>query len=542
MRKFVSWVLQQPFYLWLLGVFPILHLYSVNIGLVIDHEVATSLVGMLAVTAIAFVLTNSLVHDRHITALMLAIASICFSFSGHIYIMVFMPGSLFVWTLLIMTAAGFLIAITYRIGAGKSCVHVTRTLNLISMALLISPTIAVVSGHIYMSSFAQISASNDISPVARHRSRKVNDSPTRPDIYYIIPDSYPSDDWLQEAMNYDNSAFTNALLDRGFVIAEDAQSNYGATLTSLASVLNMQYYDKNPSQINDLDYLRLAIAESEVARQLQKLGYTYLHLLSGLLLPSSIADLNRDYAPAGPIDIEVDQSNFSAATLFHQQAGIRRLLDRGSLYKQSFISLYVDTTWLRVVKSQLDKLFHTDEFMPYHVYAGERFLATVDDVESFASLPEATFAIVHLLKPHFPVVFNESGDTIPALIQPNPQQYFEELRFVNSRFLQLFDTILENSPNPPVVIFQADHGSTYGYPNRADKRYIHFDTYAAYYLPDGYALDFPRPYTLINSFPLILNEVFATDYELQEDRLMELLRRYRAPFEQRDVTDEFLHQ
>ena len=58
------------------------------------------------------------------------------------------------------------------------------------------------------------------------------------------------------------------------------------------------------------------------------------------------------------------------------------------------------TTLLRVVKSQLDKLFHTDEFMPYHVYAGERFLATVDDVESFASLPEATFAIVHLLKPH----------------------------------------------------------------------------------------------------------------------------------------------
>ena len=37
-------------------------------------------------------------------------------------------------------------------------------------------------------------------------------------------------------------------------------------------------------------------------------------------------------------------------------------------------------------------------------------------------------------------------------------------------------------------------------------------------------------YTLINSFPLILNEVFATDYELQEDRLMELLRRYRERF------------
>ena len=343
MRKFVSWVLQQPFYLWLLGVFPILHLYSVNISLVIDHEVATSLVGMLAVTAIAFVLTNSLVHDRHITALMLAIASICFSFSGHIYIMVFMPGSLFVWTLLIMTAAGFLIAITYRIGAGKSCVHVTRTLNLISMALLISPTIAVVSGHIYMSSFAQISASNDISPVARHRSRKVNDSPTRPDIYYIIPDSYPSDTWLQEAMGYDNSAFTQALRDRGFTVVSHARSNYGATFTSLASILNMRYYARNTSPIHDLDFLRLSIAESEVAQRIQEYGYTYLHLLSGLLLPSSIADVNRDYAPAGPIDIEVDQVKFfcSHPILYHAEAGIRRLFKTADLlYKQSFISLY----------------------------------------------------------------------------------------------------------------------------------------------------------------------------------------------------------
>ena len=540
MRKCVSWVLQQPFYLWLLGVFPILHLYSVNIGLVIDHEVATSLVGMLAVTAIAFVLTNSLVHDRHITALMLAIASICFSFSGHIYIMVFMPKSLFIWTLMVAIVAILIIVTVYRKGSGKFLILITAPINLILVALLVSPSYAIVAGNVYASSFAQFASGNDSSFAAAEESPKVSDSASRPDIYYIIPDSYPSDDWLQEAMNYDNSEFSNALLDRGFVIAEDAQSNYGATLTSLASVLNMQYYDDNPSQINDLDYLRLAIAESEVAVQLQQIGYTYLYLLSGLLLPSSIADLNRDYAPAGPIDIEVDQSNFSAATLFHQQAGIRRLLDRGSLYKQSFISLYVDTTWLRVVKSQLDKLFHTDEFMPYHVYAGERFLATVDDVESFASMPEATFAIVHLLKPHAPIVFNERGEIIPAIEGSSPREHLAEFEFVNSRFLQMIDTILENSQNPPIIIFQADHGSTFGYHRSDDKRFVLFDIYAAFYLPDNYDVEFPEPFTAINSFPLILNEVFATDFALQDNRLIEILRGYDAPFMQRDVTDEFL--
>ena len=78
-------------------------------------------------------------------------------------------------------------------------------------------------------------------------------------------------------------------------------------------------------------------------------------------------------------------------------------------------------------------------------------------------------------------------------------------------------------------MFQADHGSTFGYPNTAVKRYIHFDTYAAYLLPDEFSLE-PQPYTLINSFPLILNEVFDLDLGLRDDHLMELLRRYKAPF------------
>ena len=36
-------------------------------------------------------------------------------------------------------------------------------------------------------------------------SAKENDSPALPDIYYIIPDGYPSDASLQSAMNFDNS-------------------------------------------------------------------------------------------------------------------------------------------------------------------------------------------------------------------------------------------------------------------------------------------------------------------------------------------------
>ena len=41
MRRALSQISQQPFYLWLLGIYPIVHLYSENLGLVIDREVPT---------------------------------------------------------------------------------------------------------------------------------------------------------------------------------------------------------------------------------------------------------------------------------------------------------------------------------------------------------------------------------------------------------------------------------------------------------------------------------------------------------------------
>ena len=58
-------------------------------------------------------------------------------------------------------------------------------------------------------------------------------------------------------------------------------------------------------------------------------------------------------------------------------------------------------------------------------------------------------------------------------------------------------------------------------------------------MPDTISIDFPEPFTLINTFPLVINELFKTDLELQGDQLIELLVGYDAPFEQQDVTDIF---
>ena len=239
-----------------------------------------------------------------------------------------------------------------------------------------------------------------------------------------------------------------------------------------------------------------------MARQLKELGYSYIQLLSGFLIPSPIADINRDYTPRGPIDIKVQHGDVSSAIVYDPQGESLLHHDRRRFYKQPFISLYIDTTLLRPFGPLLTRMLY-DQSKRYGLFAPERFLQTIENVRSIVAMPEATFTLIHLLKPHRPTVFNERGEIIRKINEPNHQEYFAEFTFTNSKFLQLVDNILDGSTNQPIIIFQADHGSTYGEVRTRDRRSTHFDTYAAYYLPDTFSIDWPEPYTLINAFPLI---------------------------------------
>ena len=534
-------ILKQPFYLWLLAIYPILHLYSHNLGLVKDREVLYLCAAMLAATTLAFLVANLVIRCRYKTTLMLAVCSLVFSLSGHVYVQIFIPRSLFVWTSLLLIALAILLLILWRRASTQILETITPALNLILLALLAIPVTNITSSYVSRSINLQPIAAIRNEPTAQEATPKVFDSESHPDIYYIIPDGYPSDPWLKNEMNFDNSKFTAALEERGFTVVKHAQSNYGSTLTSLASILNMHYFDNNPSLLSDLDFLRISISDSVVARQLQKLGYTYVYFLSGYMLPSPIADINRDFTPLGSIEITVDERNF-ANIVMDGRAVVNNQVDSSQFYKQSFIRLYLDTTLSRIVSSHIGIPINSESLLSYDLFAPARFLDTIEEIKSIASMPEATFTIVHLLKPHLPLVFDQHGQSRIRDWHPSHDEYFAEFEFTNSKFLQMVDGIIENADFEPIIIFQADHGTTYGRVWTDDKRLTNFDSYAAYYVPDSYPIEFPKPFTLINTFPLILNEVFGTDFEYQPNRLIELTIGYGSPFEQVDVTKDFAHR
>ena len=121
-------------------------------------------------------------------------------------------------------------------------------------------------------------------------------------------------------------------------------------------------------------------------------------------------------------------------------------IEIGHFYKQSFLSIVLILHCCGLLALSWKSFSILKRRMPYHLFAPERFLATIDEVESIVSMPEATFAIIHLMKPHLPTVFDERGELI-KIKRPSHGEYFAEFGFTNSKFLQMIDTILDGSSN-----------------------------------------------------------------------------------------------
>lgn len=530
--------LRLPIYPWLLGVFPVLHLYSVNFGAVIDREVPVCLLWLMAGTSFAYIAINLILRNRHETALVVSFVILGFSLGGHIHALIFEGELLLIWTAAVLLLIAAASAELHKIRASFDFERAAIPMNVVSIALVLLQLATLAAR--YAETYGDLSAGSfgGGPGAARQSSAKIHDSDQMPDVYYIIPDGYPSNGWLQRTVDFDNAAFTEALKDRGFEVTLHAQSNCGITLPSLASTLNMRYFDANPTDLHDVDYLRMSVANSDVAKFFQQLGYSYIQFLSGYLIPSTIADINRDFTPSGTVDVLTDDN--LTAILQDNVRNTQTVIDSRRLYQQSFVAMYIETTLLKVVSDELQRLLEGHFTGRYEIYSPRRFLDTVEGVAAVATMPEATFTIIHLTKPHRPLYFDENG-IIDKISNPSDEEFIAGLNFVNDRFLDMFDTILAGSQHEPVIIFQADHGTTKGEVRRAGWRPIHFDVFSAYYVPERYKIEIPQPHTNVNTFPLILNAVFGANFAHQENRLFELLKSNSRPFVQADVTEMFAH-
>jgi hypothetical protein len=337
----------------------------------------------------------------------------------------------------------------------------------------------------------------NVAPTPAQTEIPFTAEPTQlPDIYYIITDGYTRADILEEIYSYDNSPFINALKEKGFFIANNSYSNYGQTSLSLSSSLNLEYINYLTEQVGidseDRAPLSDLMQNSQLRANLELLGYKTVAISSGWE-PTQFTDFDTYFS---------DSTN---------------LLN-------SFESIFVNNTWFGT--------FYQSSFL-YEVDR-QRILHIFDTLPQIPELPGPKFVFIHLVSPHPPFVFGPNGERVNpnsdyTLFDGNSvgitrENYFrayrDQVNYLNQRLQESIDTILAQSPQPPIIVLQGDHGSGAfldlgSVPNTC----IHerLAILNAIYLPNGEQNQFPDSLTPANTFRLISNLYFGSNYEFLEN-------------------------
>lgn len=329
----------------------------------------------------------------------------------------------------------------------------------------------------------------------------------RPDIFYIVLDSYGRDDTLGE---FDNSHFLNELEQRGFYVAKDATSNYRNTIQSLASSLNLAYLHDLPptAQKSKSDGLEL-VQNNALAATLQSLGYTYVHLESGTVISNRAptADIFVTFTPAGVVvssaEEEVRHTPVVRAT---QNEGIR---------DSSLLRSLIDTTALRPLTGHR---FGPGDDSPYDWWAPERTLQMFEFLSDPPHTSGPAFVFAHIIKPHAPATFDRHGNMLISHRKQDefsdthdptvPDAYIGQLIYINSLILRTVDRILESRSEKPIIVIASDHSR-----DEADRHAI----LAAFHFPDGGNTVLYPSISSVNHFRSILDYYFDFNLGLLED-------------------------
>jgi len=481
-----------PFHVLLIGVYPVVALYALNIQETTARSGLRALIFSAAFALVLFMIYKLIQGDWHKAGLSASLTLILFFSYGHIYQAIRESGDLGNILgrhryLLPIMAALFIAGLYWIARRMKSPREVTRGVNIVSLVLLAWPVFQIAS--FYIADAVNLSRmTSDETPAVTGLSPD-----ELPDVYYIILDGYARDDTLRDFYGYDNSVFLDELTSRGFYVATCSRSNYVMTRLSLSSSLNMDYLDKINLKEDSNNAEQLAwrlIQKNRVREDFEALGYTTVAFETGYYWTEwTDADLYFSKDSGG-------------------QDTLSKIYGFGKL--NNFEVLFIRTTLLQALldlETQLSQRFTTivDQGAKKAQYDTVSF--TLDTLPKIAEIREPTFVFAHVLAPHHPYVLGPDGEFTPV-----NGSYVSQVQFLNHKIPEVVDEILAKSESPPIIILQADHSGpgTNPYPFR-------LNILNAYYLPGGGKDALYSSITPVNTFRLIFDTYFGTDFGLLED-------------------------
>ncbi|MBT3313519.1 MAG: hypothetical protein HN390_02795 [Anaerolineae bacterium] len=488
---------KTPFlYTFFFGIFPPLSLLAHNAREIPLFSGFRALVVVVLGIAFVYFCLLLILKNKNKTSLITSLGSSIFFFYGHLYsefrVIDFFNSSLgrhriLAPVFLVILGVGIYLIIKKK----KIEAETILSLNIISIILILIPLFQI----------SQFQINRFLLKREREKERtqlaQINDAQL-PDIYYIILDGYPRDDILASTFNYDNREFIYWLESQGFYVALCSQSNYSYTAPSIASTLNLTYLgsEKNPTKISySEDELNAMLQQSLVQETVTELGYTTVTF-------ETEYDWLKWHNPDVLFALETD---ISLKSIFFSQINPFEIL----LLDTSFASVILDRVDLDVQLKESIRQTHQAEI----VYTLETLLQIPKAIKS------PKFVYAHIVSPHPPFIFGAGGELLVNEPANSLNAYRDQIIYLNSQIQEFISIAFQESSVTPIIIIQGDHGAAIDYEKFDVDSREKLAILNAYYLPNfKNNSDLYPEISPVNSFRLIFNHYFLTDYEILDDR------------------------
>jgi hypothetical protein len=505
----------------LLGIYPVFALIAHNAGEMPLLDGIRSLILSIILTFLFYIILLLIIKNPIKTALITSLFLTLFYSYGHINILtrswnifnlslgrhrVLAP--LYLCVLLVGT---LMILMTKR-----QLSTLTRFLNVFGVILLIFPIYQIAAYQVqdFLAQRGQksvIASTNSVS-LPPHQAPR--------DVYYILTDGYPRQDFIAKYLGYDNTDFVEELTSRDFFVAQCSQSNYTDTRFAMASTLNMTYLDNGtdlPEVMIPGSDLDIMIRSGAVQQNFSSLGYKIITFESGYKwLRWENTDVHLDPA--------IERSR-------------RTIL---SFRINNFENLLLNTTAMKLILD-LPFVLNPDEANKLaeiinspRASHSDRVFFTLKELPIISeSINEPIFVYAHIIFPHPPFIVGAAGNSIQNSPPNELSAYADQIAYLNYRLLDIVDELIETSDPDPIIIIQGDHGATIEYEELNIDKSNRLGILNAYYLPnlsDGATPsvgsssgEYPSDQlystiTPVNTFRLIFDQYYNGNYGLLDDK------------------------
>ncbi len=328
-------------------------------------------------------------------------------------------------------------------------------------------------------------------------------------IYLIVPDGYANITSLEKYWNYDDSPFLKQISNLGFYYAKNSRSNYCFTMQTVASMLNLEYLEKN--EIRSDGILLHKIRENKTIELLKNKDYQVCNFSVG-----EINDTSNKYDADGFTNISNFFPFIYSKTIYNYIGIFINNKKRGSLNNISKnIQREIN------IKKEITSIIHNNDIKPKFVYYHSMLTHPPFYLDGNGNISE-DIAIKNPSQEELGIWlgnkkgFNTLGNTKDDSLWM--KDYLNALKFTNNRVLDLINDIMIKSNHKSIIVVMSDHGFrhilNYSIKDVESEKYSNF---CAIYYPDKDYKNLYDSITPINVMRAVLNKAVSTQFKRLPD-------------------------